>query len=92
MKLLYIYTTPDCPACAELKKMLFNEKISFFERDVEQHETAFVQIINSTGLDYVPVIEVRDTSPQTTSFLVPERDFKDVESGFQLVKSKLRAG
>jgi glutaredoxin len=91
MKRLYIFTTKGCPYCEQLKDLLYKEKISFFNLDVEANEDEYLPIIEQTGLDYVPAVMLLDTEVNQRAYLVPEKDFQTLIEAVELIKSNIYA-
>jgi glutaredoxin len=90
MKRLYIYTMDACPYCAELKRMLLEEKISFFNVDIEVNEELYLPVLEGTGSDYLPAAEIKNAGDGSSLYLVPERDFKHLNACVQLIKENLK--
>ena len=91
MKRIYVFTTKNCPMCDQLKGMLVDEKLSFFEKDVETYEEQYLPILQQSGLDLVPAVEIRDSTKEVSRYLVPDRDFKHLNACMQLIKEELKA-
>ena len=59
--MVIIYTTSQCPYCKATREYFQTRDISYQERNVEQDDDAFAEMIERSGQMSVPVIEVHDT-------------------------------
>lgn len=57
-KKIMIYTIQDCPHCEELKDFLKQKKIEFEDIDVEENDEIAEEIIEKTGQNGFPVIDI----------------------------------
>lgn len=55
-----VYTRPTCAPCQTLKKWLQNKGVSFTELNVDDNPSLMDEIIERTGVQMVPMIEVGD--------------------------------
>lgn len=88
-KIAVLFTMKGCPFCVELKEMLEKENIPFVNRDIHEHEDEYELFVEVTGNEYVPafmLIESPETEPVTELF-APDRDFQDINEGFEIIKS-----
>jgi glutaredoxin len=85
-KTIFVYTMEGCPYCAELKQLLTDANIDFVVRDTDEYELQYEILKNNTDNDYVPAIEIRDDEKMTKRFLVPERDFEELEEAVERIK------
>jgi len=53
-----VYTTPYCPYCEMTKDLLNRHDIAFSEVDVRNDQKAAKEMINKSGQDGVPVVEI----------------------------------
>jgi glutaredoxin len=89
-KVAVIFTMKSCPFCVELKEMLNKEGIDFVDRDIHEHEEEYDMFVDITGNDYVPafmLIESPESDEPLTELFAPERDFDDINEGFEIIKS-----
>ena len=89
-KKVFVYTMFGCPYCAELKDMLDEEGIVYTDRDCDEYEMQYEILKNKTDNDYVPAIEIRDDEKMVKRFLVPERDFEELEQAVELIKKYIK--
>jgi len=89
-KKLFVYTMSGCPYCAELKDMLDNEGIVYTDRDCDEYEMQYEILKSKTDNDYVPAIEIRDDEKMVKRFLVPEKDFEELEQAVELIKKYIK--
>jgi glutaredoxin len=88
-KIAVLFTMKGCPYCVELKEMLEKEQIPFVNRDIHEHEDEYELFVEVTGNEYIPsfmLIESPETEPVTELF-APDRDFQDINEGFEIIKS-----
>ncbi len=55
-----IYTTPFCPYCKMAKEFLKGRGVEFEEVNVQEDHRATLEMIQKTGQNGVPVIEIDD--------------------------------
>jgi glutaredoxin len=88
-KIAVVFSMKGCPFCVELKEMLEKEGIPFFDRDIHEHKEEYQMFVEVTGNDFVPsfmLIENPDTEPKTELY-APDRDFQNINEGFDIIKS-----
>jgi glutaredoxin len=77
-----------CPFCEDYKKMLEEENIEFFDRDIDEFEEEyelFVEITNNEMIPAMLIIEGDDKDYK--SFLyAPERDYNELVEALDIVK------
>jgi glutaredoxin 3 len=56
-----IYTTPTCPWCKKAKDFMKKKKISFKEIDVSSDQDAQKEMIDLSGQNGVPVLDIKGT-------------------------------
>ena len=91
-KVAVLFTMKGCPFCVELKEMLEKENIFFVDRDIHEHEEEYDLFVEVTGNDFVPafmLIENPDAEQPLTELFAPDRDFDDINEGFEIIKSFL---
>lgn len=89
-KVAIIFTMKGCPFCVELKEMLEKEDIFFVDRDIHEHEEEYDMFVNITGNDFVPafmLIESPESTEPITELFAPDRDFDDINEGFEIIKN-----
>lgn len=91
-KVAVIFTMKGCPFCVELKEMLEKEDIFFVDRDIHEHEEEYDLFVELTGNDFVPafmLIESPESNEPITELFAPDRDFDDINEGFEIIKNFL---
>ena len=91
-KVAVLFTMKGCPFCVELKEMLEKEDIFFVDRDIHEHEEEYDMFVNITGNDYIPafmLIEEPESEEPITELFAPDRDFDDINEGFEIIKNFL---
>ncbi len=89
-KAVVLFTMKSCPFCVELKEMLNKSNIQFVDRDIDDYEEEYNMFVNITENDYVPafmLIENPETEEPLTELFAPDRDFDDINEGFEIIKS-----
>jgi glutaredoxin len=87
-KLLLVYTMKGCPHCVDFKKMLDENKVDYYERDINIHEEEYGMFKEITENDFVPafmIVENPDDEPFSHLF-APERDYNEIEEGIGIIK------
>lgn len=84
-KTVFLYTMDGCPYCAEIKELFNQSDINYVERDCDEYEVQYEILKTNTNNDYVPAIEIRDDVNMTKRFLVPDRDFEELEDAVKKV-------
>jgi glutaredoxin len=90
-KLLILYTMKGCPHCETMKKQLNEEKIEYYERDIDEHSDEYDIFVEITENDYVPafmIVESPEVKPNTLLF-APGKDFEVIEEGVRIIKEHL---
>jgi hypothetical protein len=70
--------------------MLDKSNIQFVDRDIDEYEEEYNMFVNITENDYVPafmLIEDPETEEPLTELFAPDRDFDDINEGFEIIKS-----
>jgi hypothetical protein len=70
--------------------MLDKSNIQFVDRDIDDYEEEYNMFVNITENDYVPafmLIEDPETEEPLTELFAPDRDFDDINEGFEIIKS-----
>lgn len=91
-KVAVLFTMKGCPFCVELKEMLEKEDIFFVDRDIHEHEEEYDLFVELTGNDFVPafmLIESPESNEPITELFAPDRDFDDINEGFEIIKNFL---
>jgi glutaredoxin len=76
-KLVIVYTMKGCPHCVDFKKMLKENEIEFYDRDIDEYSDEFDMFVEITGKDYVPSFMLVDESEEEPipMLFAPEVDF-----------------
>lgn len=90
-KHVIVFTMKGCPHCLDLKAKLTEENIEFIDRDIKEHSEEYDLFSEATGSDYVPAIMIiKNHNGKTSSkLLTPDRDFKTLDEGVDLVKKEI---
>ena len=89
-KVVVLFTMKSCPFCGDLKEMLVSENIYFLERDIDLFEDEYNLFVEATGNDFVPafmLIENPNSEDPKTGLYAPDRDFQNINEGFEIIKT-----
>ena len=91
-KLLVLFTMKGCPFCDMMKEKLVNENIEFFERDIDEYKDEYDIFVEITENEYVPsfMIIENPNGKSKTHLYAPERDFDQIDEGFEIIKNVLK--
>jgi len=78
-KNVYVYTVETCPFCSEFKDLLRTRGVSFIERPCDEYSDEYEFLVEKTKNDFIPAIEIKDEIKKTIMFLVPGRDFDNLD-------------
>lgn len=84
-----VYTMKGCPFCDDYKKMLKEEGIEFFDRDIEEFEDEYELFTEITDNEYIPaMLIIEGDEKDYKSFLyAPERDYNELTEAVQIIKN-----
>ena len=91
-KVVVLFTMEGCPYCVDLKNMLNESSIEYYDRDINEYEEEYNMFVKITENEYVPafmLIESPDSEKPATDLFAPDRDFQDINEGFDIIKSFL---
>ena len=87
-KLLLVYTMKGCPHCVDFKKMLDENKVDYYERDIDEYQEEYDLFVEITNNDMIPsllIIEGDENSHE--SFLyAPERNYNELTEALDIIK------
>jgi glutaredoxin len=78
-----MFTMKGCPYCDDLKKKLTENKISFTEKDVDEHEKIYEKFSKAVKSDFLPAIIIGKKA------FIPDRSFKTIDQGAKIIKNYL---
>lgn len=76
-----------CPFCEDFKKMLEEQHIDFYERDIDVHKKEYDTYSEITENDMVPallIIEAHDDELKTFLY-APERNYNELTEAVDLI-------
>ncbi len=86
-----VYTMKGCPFCEEFKKMLSENGIEFFDRDIHKFDDEYKLFVEITDNQYIPsllIIEGESEGDEHSSFLyAPERDYNELTEAVEIIES-----
>jgi glutaredoxin len=90
-KLVIVYTMKGCPHCVDFKKMLDENGIEFYNRDIDEYSEEFDMFVEITKKEYVPAFMLVDESEEEPipMLFAPEVDFNELEEGLAIIKKFL---
>ena len=78
-----IFTMKGCSYCDKLKKQLTENKIEYFEIDVDENEELYENFSKKVDNEFLPAIIVGKT------VFVPEKSFKTINEAVKQFKNHL---
>jgi len=85
-KEIVMYTMGSCAFCAQLKKTLDDNNIIYIEKDSKEYAAEWEQIKTVTLIPVFPTLYMDG------EYLVPRRDFQNVQHGLEVIQSRLNEG
>lgn len=76
-----------CPFCEDFKKMLQEEGIDFFDRDIDEYEKEYDMYSKITENDMVPALLIIEGDGENhESFLyAPERNYNELSEAVKII-------
>tara|TARA_R110000787_G_scaffold261748_2_gene367095 strand:+ start:13842 stop:14114 length:273 start_codon:yes stop_codon:yes gene_type:complete len=90
MKSILLYSEDGCPWCTDLKKQLTENNIKFLVRDVQKYAKEWELVVTLTENEYVPSLCIIDHTSKEKTYVVPDRDFEDINEAIDKVKNILK--
>lgn len=83
-----VYTMKGCPFCVDFKKMLDENNIQYYDRDINEHSSEYDTYSKITNNDMIPsLLIIEGDEKNHKSFLyAPERNFNELNEALELVK------
>ena len=78
-----MYTMKGCLHCNNLKKFLNERKISFIEKDIEDHEPEYEKFSKAVKSEYLPAVLIGKKA------FLPEKSFKTIIQASRIIESYL---
>lgn len=81
-----------CPHCDEFKKMLSENGIDFFDRDIELYEDEYKLYVEISESEYVPtllIIEGDESNPNSFIY-TPAKDYDTLEEAITIIENHVR--
>ena len=90
MKSILLYSEDGCPWCTDLKNQLTENNIKFLVRDVQKYAKEWELVVTLTENEYVPSLCIIDHTSKEKTYVVPDRDFEDINEAIDKVKNILK--
>lgn len=87
IKKLILFTYNECKYCKSLMKRLDDNHIPYFNFDVIKNRTEWLEIVSRIGIDIVPTIYIKENDNDSGKFYQPNRDYKDEDEIFEIIKN-----
>jgi len=83
-----VYTMEGCPFCEEFKKMLTENSIEFFDRDIHKYSDEYDLFVEITQNQLIPsLLIIEGDGENHDSYLyVPDRDYNELTEAVQIIK------
>ena len=95
-KLVVLYTMSSCPFCSEMKDMLNEENIEYYERDIDEHKKEYDDFVKLTENDYLPSFSIitidENNEVNNFEYLVPDESFNSLDEAVEKIKEKIIKG
>lgn len=77
-----------CPHCDEFKKMLKNESIEFFERDIDEYSKEYDMYSEITENDMVPALMIIEGNEENyeSHLYAPERNYNELKEAIEIIQ------
>jgi glutaredoxin len=79
-----VFSMEGCPHCDNLKNQLKEANINFIEKDVDENERLYESFSRKVDSEYLPAVIV------DKKVFLPERSFKTIDDGVELIKRYLQ--
>ncbi len=80
-----VFTMKGCPFCTQMKDLLGEESIEFYERDIDDHKDEYDMFVKLTKSEYIPAIMIVEGKHKSYLY-APERDFKELTEAVTIIK------
>jgi glutaredoxin len=86
--LVVVFSMDGCVHCQTFKKLLEENNITYFDRDIDKYEEEYEVFKKITKSDYVPALLVVEENDEDLKsyYYVPEKDFDQLEEAVELIK------
>jgi glutaredoxin len=83
-----VYTMKGCPYCSQLKNMLREQNINFFDRDIHEYKEEYSWYCETTKCDLIPALMVIETCEgKHKSYLyAPDEHYHHLDEAISLIK------
>ena len=89
MKQVVVFTMEGCPHCHEFKKVLSENNVEYFNRDIHEHQEEY-QLFQKVKNDLVPAFMIVDDEDTSKSELfAPDQDYQTLEEALNIIKQKI---
>lgn len=81
----------SCPHCGDFKNMLSENKLEFYDHDIDEYKEEYDMFTKLTESDFVPafmIIEEIDGEIKSKCF-APERDYQSLEEALEIAKKQI---
>lgn len=82
-----VYTMKGCPHCTDFKDMLKEQKIEFFDRDIDEYEEEYNLFSEITRSDFIPaLLIIEGDGKDYQSFLyTPDNDYEELTEAVKII-------
>jgi glutaredoxin len=83
-----VYTMKGCPFCVDFKKMLTEQGIEFYDRDIDEFSDEYDIFTKITENDMIPALLIIESeNEKNDSFLyVPDKDYMELTEAVDIIK------
>jgi glutaredoxin len=87
-----LFTMVGCPFCTDMKNLLDEEGIDYYEMDIHENPQEFDVFTDIVGNDYIPafmLVEDMDKESPVSKCYAPDRDYNELSEGVDIIKGFL---
>jgi glutaredoxin len=83
-----VYTMKGCPYCSQLKEMLIEQNIEFYDRDIHEYHEEYGMYCEATKCDLIPALMIIESDgDKHDSFLyAPDQHYHHLDEAVSLIK------
>ena len=90
-KYILLYTMSSCPFCQEMKDLLQEADIDYYERDVDTYKEEYNQFVELTGNDYLPSFSLltlnKNKEVEKYEYMVPDESFQSLDEAVEKLRN-----
>lgn len=88
-KVLVVYTMKGCPFCDIMKNMLSENKIIYYDLDIDENEEEYALFKEITQNEFVPAFMIFEKETNKMELFAPSRDYNEISEAIEIIKNKI---